>query len=143
MTRGQLNLSADKARNKGETRMFSARDAVIVALAGRMTKHGLQISGRGALMGDFIYDIDQMIAGHRQSQDQVHLTWPSEVSGNYMYRKHSTSEPFDLSRIPPSCTVFQPLRIAWETLHRLGWETPPDERQSNSPDGNGGGGGDA
>ena len=133
LTRRQFDLSAEKTRDKGETRMFSPRDIVIIALAWRMTAHGLPIGDRGGLLWDFVFDIDKMIASHQQNQDRVYMTWPSEVSGNYMFQSHSMSDPFDLSSIPSTCTIFQPLRIAWETLGRLGWETPLDEQQSKSP----------
>ena len=130
LSRGQLELTADKAREPGRTRMFSARDAVIIALAGRLTRHGISITNCIGLMADFVRDVDDMVAG-REGLKRVHLISLHGECG-YTHRSLWANEPFDLSSIPPTCTVFQALRIAEETLGRLGWETPLDEQQSKS-----------
>lgn len=122
LTRGQLDLGAETARAKGKWRLFSLRDAVVIAVAFHLSRVGVPVA--------IFHEVAQKVArfGEMFFKGPVAMVRRPIVvltnDGEWQTYLHHDSGPFRLTDldIPPAAVVLNVEAVLVRTLQALGFD---------------------
>ncbi|WP_191569052.1 MerR family transcriptional regulator [Paracoccus yeei] len=120
LTRGRLDLDADRNRKGGGNRQFSQRDVCLIAVANGLANVGIPISEALPLAEAVMPGIDSQVLNITgQAGDPVLIAW--QEAGNWQFSIAYDTQVGMLSQegIPPVSLHVRPMAILQQTISRL------------------------
>lgn len=120
LTRGRLDLDADKARKEGGNREFSQRDICLIAVANGLANVGIPISEALPLAEKVMPMLDgQVLNITGQAGDPILIAWQHSGSWQFSIAYDTQAGLLSQERIPPVTLNIRPMAILKQTISRL------------------------
>ena len=123
LTRGQLNLHADAQHKKQGWRLFSTRDAIHIALVGKLSNLGVPISDINEIV-DPILDVIEKLLSAPMGTGYLPVFVITNNNGWNLDRrcKWIGNAPIEDDPLPSACIYIDPIEITHEVMTGLGYD---------------------